>query len=70
MQPYPVQRMLTAPIRYAASAHEMKDYMNLAAGQSSGLVHDLPGAAEVLHRLVDEAVSVLADWSTPVTVCH
>lgn len=68
IQPYPVQRMLTAPIRYAASAHEMKDYMNLAAGQSSGLVHDSPGAAEVLHRLVDEAVTVLEDWSARIKV--
>lgn len=70
MQPYPVQRMLTAPIRYAAAAHEMKDYMSLVAGQSSALVHDVPGAAEVLHRLVDEAIGVLEDWSARVTASH
>jgi hypothetical protein len=40
------------------------------AGQSSALVHDVPGAAEVLHRLVDEAIGVLEDWSARVTASH
>jgi NAD(P)H-dependent flavin oxidoreductase YrpB (nitropropane dioxygenase family) len=61
LQGYPVQRMLTAPIRYTAARHELKDYMNLAAGQSSGMVDDLPGAAEVLERLVEETAGALRD---------
>lgn len=61
VQSYPVQRMLTAPIRYTAARHGLKEYMNLAAGQSSGMIDDLPGAAEVLERLVDETVTALRD---------
>jgi NAD(P)H-dependent flavin oxidoreductase YrpB (nitropropane dioxygenase family) len=59
IQGYPVQRMLTSPIRFTAARHELKDYMALAAGQASGLVADLPGAAEVLDRLVEETVEAL-----------
>ena len=59
LQPYPVQRVLTSPIKWAAHRADLKDYMNLAAGQGSGLIRDLPSAAEVLDRLVSETVAAL-----------
>lgn len=62
MKPFPVQRMLTAPIRYTAAAHDLRDYMSMPAGQSSGLVHDIVGAGDLLVRLADEAVDTLEKW--------
>ena len=60
LQPYPVQRLLTSPIKWAAHRANLKEYMNLAAGAGSGLIRDLPSAAEVLDRLVEETVAALA----------
>lgn len=59
LQPYPIQRLLTSPIKWAAHRANLKDYMNLACGQGSGLIRDLPGAAEVLDRLVEETVAAM-----------
>ncbi len=51
----------TAQDVYAASAAQgNRDYFPLLAGQSSGLIRDLPGAAEVLRTLVAETRSSLA----------
>ena len=36
------------------------DYFPLYAGQSVGVIHDLPGAAEVVETIVREAERVLA----------
>lgn len=45
---------------YAASAAQgSADYFPLTAGQSVGLIHDLPGAAEVVTALVEEARAAL-----------
>lgn len=59
LTPYPLQRVLMGPIRYTADQHNLKSHMNLPAGQGSGLVNDVPPAAEVLGRLVDETVAAL-----------
>ncbi|WP_439687774.1 nitronate monooxygenase [Cupriavidus oxalaticus] len=59
LQPYPIQRIVVAPARFAAAAADLKDHQALPAGQGSGLIRDLPPAGELLHRLVDETVSAL-----------
>lgn len=58
-QGYPVQRRLMIPIRDAAARAEQADYMNLACGQGVSLINDIPGAGELVHRLVDETVRAL-----------
>lgn len=51
----------TAQDVYAASAAQgNRDYFPLLAGQSSALIHDLPGAAEVVRALVAETRSAIA----------
>ncbi|HTD51803.1 MAG TPA: nitronate monooxygenase [Thermoanaerobaculia bacterium] len=51
----------TAQDVYAASAAQgNRDYFPLLAGQSSGLIRDLPGAAEVVASLVAETQAALA----------
>ncbi len=45
MQPYPVQRMLTIPIRDAAAKASVKSHMNLAAGQAVGLICPAPATS-------------------------
>jgi nitronate monooxygenase len=51
----------TAQDVYAASAAQgNRDYFPLLAGQSSGLIRNLPGAAEVVASLVAETGSALA----------
>jgi NAD(P)H-dependent flavin oxidoreductase YrpB (nitropropane dioxygenase family) len=59
LSPYPVQRMLTGPFRFTAAGANLKAFMNLPAGAGSGMINDLPGAAEVLGRLVTETVEAL-----------
>jgi NAD(P)H-dependent flavin oxidoreductase YrpB (nitropropane dioxygenase family) len=59
MQPYPVQRMLTIPIRDAAAKNSVKSHMNLAAGQAVGLINDLPSAGDVVRRLTEDTVTAL-----------
>ncbi len=59
LQPYPVQRMLTIPIRDAAAKSSVQSHMNLAAGQAVGLINDLPSAGEVVRHLTDETVRAL-----------
>jgi NAD(P)H-dependent flavin oxidoreductase YrpB (nitropropane dioxygenase family) len=61
LQPYPIQRIVVAPSRFAAAAADLKDHQALPAGQGSGLIRDLPPAGELLHRLVDETVEALSE---------
>jgi NAD(P)H-dependent flavin oxidoreductase YrpB (nitropropane dioxygenase family) len=56
---YPVQRVLTMPFKYAAMRANLKSHMSLPSGAGAGMINDLPGAAEVLDRLVEETVQVL-----------
>jgi len=55
-----VQARAAEDIVAAAAAREALDYFPIAAGQSVGLVDDLPGAAEVVEAIVREARAVLA----------
>ena len=46
---------------YAESAkQETGEYFPMHAGQSVGLIHNLPGAAEVVREIVREARAVLS----------
>lgn len=64
---YPVQRRLMIPIRDAAARAEQADYMNLACGQGVSLITDIPGAGELVQRLVDETVRALAASAERIT---
>jgi len=55
-----VDFVLTISISIAASVSAIVAYFPLLAGQSSGLIHDLPGAAEVVRALVAETQSAFA----------
>lgn len=59
LSPYPVQRVLTMPFKYAAMKANLKSHMSLPSGAGAGMINDLPGAAEILHRLVEETVEAL-----------
>ncbi len=54
-----VQAALEQDIWAAAARDNRSDYFPLYAGQSVGLIHDLPGAADVVAAIVREAQSVL-----------
>jgi NAD(P)H-dependent flavin oxidoreductase YrpB (nitropropane dioxygenase family) len=59
LSPYPVQRVLTMPFKYAAMRANLKSHMSLPSGAGAGMINDLPGAAEVLERLVEETIEAL-----------
>jgi nitronate monooxygenase len=52
----------------AARARKDREYIPLWAGQSVGLVRDLPAAADVVRAVVEEARAVLASLSRDVRV--
>lgn len=64
---YPVQRRLMIPIRDAAARAEQADYMNLACGQGVSLIDDIPGAGELVGRLVAETVAALQASTTRIS---
>jgi nitronate monooxygenase len=49
----------------AAAARQDGEYLPMLTGQSAGLIHDLPGAGEVVETIVREALEVLARLSRP-----
>ncbi len=55
-----IQRNAAQDIYAAAAAKGEGDYFPMWSGQSVGLIHDLPGAAEVVEAIVREAQAVLA----------
>jgi len=57
--PVHAQTRFAQDIFDAAAKREDASWLPLATGQSAGLVHDLPGAAEVLERIAREAEAVL-----------
>ncbi|UKD57683.1 nitronate monooxygenase [Amycolatopsis sp. FU40] len=59
LSPYPVQRVLTMPFKYAAMKAHLKTHMSMPSGAGAGMITDLPGAAEILDRLVEETVEAL-----------
>ena len=54
-----VQASATGDIRAAALTQQEREYFPMWSGQSVGLIHDLPGAGEVVHAIVQEAAQVL-----------
>ena len=68
MLPGYVQSRAARDIVEAAAARKDGEHFPMWAGQSVGLIHDLPGAAEVVRAVVDEARAVLRSLSSDVTV--
>ena len=54
-----LQAALEQDIWLAAARSNNPDYFPLYAGQSVGIIHDLPGAADVVHAIVVEAEAVM-----------
>jgi nitronate monooxygenase len=61
--PFLWQGAAFADVLDAARAADRGDRMALWAGQSTGLIHDLPTAKQVVYRFVDEALELLAKMS-------
>ena len=59
--PFPLQHLATADIRQEAAAQGNSDYFPMWAGQSVGLINDLPGAAEVVETTIREAWVILTE---------
>ncbi|HZF11393.1 MAG TPA: nitronate monooxygenase [Thermoanaerobaculia bacterium] len=55
-----LQRNAAQDIYAAATTRDDGEHMPLYSGQSLGLIHDLPGAGEVVARIVEEAQEALA----------
>lgn len=55
-----LQAAAAQDIYEAAVARRDGEYFPMYAGQSTGLIHDLPGAAEVVEAIVREACAVMA----------
>ena len=49
----------------AARAAGDFDTAGVIAGEAAGLIHDIPPAAELIQRVVHEASTLLARWSSP-----
>src|SRR5437879_9180962 len=54
-----VQRVAAGDVYQASLKNQDPDYYPMMTGQSTGLIHDLPGAAEVVGTIVREAQGVL-----------
>ena len=61
VSPSLLQSSAARDIYDAAVARRDGEYFPMYSGQSVGLIHDLPGAAEVVEAIVREARTVLAD---------
>jgi NAD(P)H-dependent flavin oxidoreductase YrpB (nitropropane dioxygenase family) len=61
-----VQASAASDIFAAAAKQQEREYFPLWSGQSVGLIHDLPGAGEVVHAIVREARQVLDALATRV----
>jgi len=54
-----MQQLAAQDVYKAATEQRDAEHIALYAGQSAGLVHDLPGAAEVVEAIAREARRVL-----------
>jgi nitronate monooxygenase len=52
----------------ASTAQQNPDYFPMWSGQIVGLIHDLPGAGEVVHTIIRQARAELASLATRVSV--
>lgn len=62
-----LQRSVAQDIYAAATARADGEYVPMWAGHSVGLIHDLPGAAEVVEAILREARAVLAGFPQRIT---
>ena len=63
-----LQAVVAQDVIAASAKRQDGDYFPMFAGQSVGLVHDLPGAADVVEAIVREAREVLASLGKRVVV--
>lgn len=61
-----IQRHATQDISAAATVQKDGEYVSMWSGQSVGLIHDLPGAGEVVEAIIREARAVMAGLSARV----
>ena len=47
---------------------DLMDHQALPAGQGSSLIHDLPGAGELVQRLVEETVAAIKSARERLTI--
>jgi len=59
--PFPWQYLVAGDIYREAVARDHRDYFPLVAGQSVGLINNLPTAAEVVESIIREARAVLQE---------
>ena len=59
--PFPWQYLVAADIYREAVARDHRDYFPLVAGQSVGLINNLPTAVEVVESVIREARTVLQE---------
>jgi len=55
-----VQHLAAQDIFAEGNRRQDAEYVPMATGQSVGLIHDLPGAGDVVHAIVREACAVMA----------
>ena len=61
VMPFPAQYLANGDIRQEATAQGNGEYLPMWSGQGVGLVHDLPGAGEVVEATIQEARQVLLE---------
>jgi nitronate monooxygenase len=61
VMPFPAQYLASADIRQEATTQGNSEYLPLWSGQGVGLIHDLPGAGEVVEATIQEARQVLME---------
>jgi hypothetical protein len=59
--PFPWQYVNAMDIYREATVQGNADYLPLWGGQSMGVIHDLPGAAEVIEATIREARALLLE---------
>jgi hypothetical protein len=63
-QEIPMPRFTGLPPTRAANGD--LERMSLLAGESSGLIHDIPSAGEILRRIADEASMIVSGLTAAV----
>ncbi len=59
--PFPSQILANGDIRDQSAAQGSGDYIPMWSGQGVGLIHDLPGAGEVVEVTIQEARNVMME---------
>jgi nitronate monooxygenase len=59
--PFPAQFFANGDIRQESTVQGKDDYLPLWSGQGVGLIHDLPGAGDVVEATIQEARQVMLE---------